>query len=705
MLSSHSLRRRLTVVGIASIAIPLAAISVVSWWRGNKNAAVLNLEARSAADLRISQAALRVGDLAELAEQQLKAQLAVQVSVARAELERLGGFGTAMAAPVDWTALNQVDNSAMSLRLPQAVLGSSVIVAPTADPNASVPLVDDISRITGAAVTLFQRMNDAGDMLRIATTVLGANGQRAIGTYIPARSNGAPNAVIESVLRGEPFIGRAQVVGHWMVTGYIPLKETGGKVVGMLFVGLPEARAFETMSRVVKEIDVGRSGEILIVNTKGTAAGQVVIAKEAQIVGGNLLDQSNRHSRSEFAAMTNGAAQLGDKKTGFARFFWARNGAATPAPQYAHYTYFAPWDWLIVMSLDESEVLAPVIALQARQRTEQWIQASIALSALVAAAVLWFLMGRSISEHIEALTQRIRLGSENTTHAAHHVSETSQHLAQGASEQAASLEETSATLHETSTAVKNNAENAGRAKRAAAHAREMADTGVTRVSNLQNAMRAIQSSSSEVSKIVETIDEIAFQTNILALNAAIEAARAGESGAGFSVVAEEVRRLAQRSAAAAQETETKISEARASSEQGVVLAEEVSKNLQEIASSVREADALVSEIAVASDEQSRAIAELNRGVSQLDQVTQSNAAVAEESASAAEQLNSQALELHEAADGLHRLVHGAEPPNARETSPVRRPSTSPTTLPPTAAVEKASSRADREPFFAGAGRS
>ncbi len=626
------------------------------WWLGARNGTAIERDARETADLRIAQAAIHVCNMAELAGQELRTHLNLQMSVARAELDRLGGFGVSPQDLRAWDARNQVDGSTLNVQLPMPSLGG-VRLEPTADPKTEVPLVDAISRITGSEVTLFQRINKSGDMLRIATTVRDTAGNRAIGTYIPARSNGAATAVIEAVLRGEPFVGRAQVVGQWMLTGYTPLKDSAGDVVGMLFVGLREATAFESVAKVIREVRVGATADILVLNTKGAAAGKGVMAQSAQLQGRNLLDP-REGTEATFADMIQRASSLSRNGTGSARFLWKHGASAQPAMQYARFAYFPAWDWLVVVTLDEAEVVAPVKALESRERGERWLQLGIAVIAMSLAAVAWLILGRSISQHIEDLAKRIRAGSERTTNAANHVSETSHKLAEGASEQAASLEQTSATLHETSTAVRNNAENAARAKEAAGHARELADGGVARVERLQSAMRAIQISSNEVSKIVGTIDEIAFQTNILALNAAIEAARAGEAGAGFSVVAEEVRMLAKRSAEAAQETESKISESKVSSEQGVNLAEEVSTNLREIAASVREADSLANQIASASAEQSRAIEELNRGVGVLDTVTQSNAAVAQESSGAAHELNDQALELHKAADGLHVLVNG-----------------------------------------------
>jgi methyl-accepting chemotaxis protein len=235
------------------------------------------------------------------------------------------------------------------------------------------------------------------------------------------------------------------------------------------------------------------------------------------------------------------------------------------------------------------------------------------------------------TEQVSAGTQQISAGSQN--------------LAQGANEQASSLEEVSSSLEEMSSMTKQNAENAIQAKNLAGDANINSSSGTEAMGRMSQSINKIKESSDQTAKIVKTIDEIAMQTNLLALNAAVEAARAGEAGRGFAVVAEEVRNLAQRSAAAAKNTADMINESVRNAEDGVNIASEVSKSFGTISGSVKKVNDLIAEIAAASQEQSQGISQVNDAVAQMDKVTQQNAANSEESASAAEEMSAQAEEL------------------------------------------------------------
>jgi hypothetical protein len=266
----------------------------------------------------------------------------------------------------------------------------------------------------------------------------------------------------------------------------------------------------------------------------------------------------------------------------------------------------------------------------------------------LAGIAIAFLISFSLRPVFSAL-DIIREGGESIATTTGSISRASTSLAEGATQQAASLEETASSIEEMASMTKRNSDHAQLAKAAAVEARGCADAGADRMKSMQSAMAEIQAASQDITKILKTIDEIAFQTNILALNAAVEAARAGEAGMGFAVVAEEVRNLAQRCAAAAKETATKIEESVNKSRQGAAISGEVALSFSSIQDQIKKLDGLVNDIASSSMEQSEGISQVNSAVSTVDKVTQSNAAIAEENAASV-------VELNREAEGLTTMV-------------------------------------------------
>ncbi len=276
------------------------------------------------------------------------------------------------------------------------------------------------------------------------------------------------------------------------------------------------------------------------------------------------------------------------------------------------------------------------------------------------AILLGIVLSTNISGPLTRSVAALTEGSTRVASASGQLSSSSQGLAEGSSSQAASLEETASAMEEMSAMTRRNAEGAMQAKVLADRVGESVEKSNASMRSLVASMAEISSMGEETGKIVKTIDEIAFQTNLLALNAAVEAARAGEAGAGFAVVAEEVRNLAQRAAGAAKSTSDLIEGTIHKIKDGTVLVEKTNGDFSEVASSVTKVTELVGEISAASSEQSRGIDEVTLAIGQMDRVTQGNAANAEEIASASEELSAQAGSMEEVVRSLQALVKGRE---------------------------------------------
>ncbi|HYW47319.1 MAG TPA: methyl-accepting chemotaxis protein [Bryobacteraceae bacterium] len=265
---------------------------------------------------------------------------------------------------------------------------------------------------------------------------------------------------------------------------------------------------------------------------------------------------------------------------------------------------------------------------------------------------------RSATSAIRQVAAEISQGSQHVAAASGQVASASQSLAQGTSQQAATLEETSSSTTEITAVTRKNAENTRSVAALMVGAAQLVAEANHNLGEMVHSMTEINSSSEKISRINRVIDEIAFQTNILALNAAVEAARAGEAGMGFSVVADEVRNLAQRSAQAARDTAALIEDSIGRTGDGARKLDQVAGSIQQITASAKAVKALVDEIEAGSQEQSRGIEQIAVAMRQMEQVTQRSAASAEESAAASDELAAQARSLYSIVQRLRVLAGG-----------------------------------------------
>ncbi|AKM30606.1 chemotaxis protein [Pandoraea faecigallinarum] len=250
-------------------------------------------------------------------------------------------------------------------------------------------------------------------------------------------------------------------------------------------------------------------------------------------------------------------------------------------------------------------------------------------------------------DKISSVMLDVRTGVSSMTSATSEIEMGNRDLSQRTEASAGSLQETSSALTELTSSVKQTADTAEHATRLANDASAAAARGGQVVTDAVSTMAAITQSSERITEIISVIDGIAFQTNILALNAAVEAARAGEQGRGFAVVAGEVRTLAQRSAAAAQEIKALIETSVQNVKSGTERVQAAGTTMNEIVDGITRVQRLVSEIHGAMTEQSAGISQIDRSVSEMDQATQQNAALVEESAAASAMLSEQARMLAE----------------------------------------------------------
>lgn len=251
------------------------------------------------------------------------------------------------------------------------------------------------------------------------------------------------------------------------------------------------------------------------------------------------------------------------------------------------------------------------------------------------------------SENLASMIGQIRTAAETINIASAEIAQGNANLSSRTENQSSRLQQTASSMTQMTGTVQLNADNANQANLLASEASEVALEGGRLIGRVVETMESINQSSQKISDIIGVIDGIAFQTNILALNAAVEAARAGEQGRGFAVVASEVRSLAQRSATAAKDIKSLISDSVSKIEDGNRLVGQSGQTMDRIVESIKRVSGIMGDIASASAEQSSGVQEINKAISDMDEMTQQNAALVEESAAAAESMKVQASHLEE----------------------------------------------------------
>ncbi len=329
---------------------------------------------------------------------------------------------------------------------------------------------------------------------------------------------------------------------------------------------------------------------------------------------------------------------------------------------------------VLAMVMDTSESAA---ALDAIRDDAGSVQARVRTGVIVGALIILIVVGGVVLANTRVVINSLNRAIDRLSKRACEITSASQQIAVGSdtvgnstNSQAASLEETHSSLAELSSSADDNSNLARDVSSRAGEASDVARRGQDAMSRMGESIARIRSSADETASILQSIDEIAFQTNLLALNAAVEAARAGDAGKGFAVVAEEVRALAQRSAAAAGDTSRLITESVSNAEEGVEVAAQVSEALQLIADHVSGVSDLAARVDEASRQQASGIAQINTAVETLDKETQANAAMSEETAAAAGDLHNQSRKINEVAEELTAMVTGRDVVH-RETEGVR----------------------------------
>ncbi|MFN8458011.1 MAG: bacteriohemerythrin [Anaerolineae bacterium] len=290
-----------------------------------------------------------------------------------------------------WTAVNQLTQEAITIELPKMQIGETWL-GQNQDFVVETPIVDKIKGVVGGVSTIFQRMNDQGDMLRVATNVDKGDGTRAIGTYIPAMNpDGSPNPIIVAALRGQTYQGMAYIVNTWYVSAYKPIVDATGAVVGVIFVGVKQ-ESVEALRQGLYATKVGQTGYVYVLGGEGEDRGHYIISKDGKRDGENIWETQDAEGHFIIQEIVQKAVALQPSEFATVRYLWQNQGEAQPRWKVVRLIYYKPWDWVIGVGTYEDELATFKAYLEDSQTRMVWFFVAVGAGlALVGGAANWFL--------------------------------------------------------------------------------------------------------------------------------------------------------------------------------------------------------------------------------------------------------------------------------------------------------------------------
>ena len=369
-----SIRTKLTSVTLFLVLLPLLCVVYLSMNRFGK-------ALRSSSEEDLEHLVRNIYSMCKIQQEMVQMKVISDLNVARARLyQNARAIEIVPEKKIHFDAINQFTKEHYPVTVPIWKMANRTL-------SRDTHLVDEVQKLVGGTCTIFQKI-DGNRLLRISTNVIGKDGKRAVGTFIPPDS-----PVAQAILGGRSYRGRAYVVNGWYITAYEPIRGQNGTVIGALYVGVKEQSA-QSLKHEIKGIKVGDTGYVYIMDSKGYL--KIHPAKE----GMTILDSKDSSGFEYIRAMVTRACALEEGKVGTIRYPWVNPelGEVKPRQKINKYIYFKPWDWVISAGTYEEEIYGSLY------KTERFI-IIVVLIGLVLVLVLTLTLAKVLTGPIKELTE------------------------------------------------------------------------------------------------------------------------------------------------------------------------------------------------------------------------------------------------------------------------------------------------------------